>query len=155
NDSDKEALMGMFGLQLQDEIATAQRQKDENQLRTIIRGGLAEVFGREIPALENHLVKSLLEGKTIAQSLNSFGTTDKASTATETEKVGGIDLNPALLNLQIKRDGNGIPLPIEMQPIRDMKIDGFVPLIINITPIMSVPMLLGIAEHPDQPINQA
>ena len=48
--------------------------------------------------------------------------------------------------LQIKRDGNGVPLPLPMQPIRDMRIDGFLPVIINVTPITNLPMLLGLAD---------
>lgn len=61
-------------------------------------------------------------------------------------KKGGIDLNPALLDLQIKRDGNGIPLPMNQQPVTNMKIDGFLPVIINVTPVMSLPLLLGAHE---------
>ncbi|MCK5580817.1 MAG: hypothetical protein KAJ18_06045 [Candidatus Omnitrophica bacterium] len=61
---------------------------------------------------------------------------------TSNQNVGGIDLNPDLLDLQIKRDGNGIPLPLPQQPIQDMNIQGFFPVIINIAPI-SVPMFLG------------
>ncbi|MBI5149870.1 MAG: hypothetical protein HZA28_03765 [Candidatus Omnitrophica bacterium] len=63
-----------------------------------------------------------------------------------TTNPGGIDLNPALLDLQIKRDGNGVPLPLPQQPIETMHIDGFVPIIINITPIPNLPMLLGLAD---------
>lgn len=59
---------------------------------------------------------------------------------------GGIDFNSGLLDLQIKRDGNGVPLPLPQQPIDTMHIDGFVPIIINITPIPSLPMLLGLAD---------
>jgi hypothetical protein len=61
---------------------------------------------------------------------------------------GGIDLNPARLTLQIKRDDNGTPLPIPLQPIpvEMMRIDGFVPVIINITPITNLPMILGVNE---------
>ena len=55
--------------------------------------------------------------------------------------VGGIDLNPAQMNLQIKRDGNGVPLPVDMQPA-NMDIDGFIPVIINVTPV-DLPLLLG------------
>ena len=62
------------------------------------------------------------------------------------KEVGGIDLNPALLDLQIKRDGNDVPLPLPMQPIENMHIDGFLPVIINITPISNLPMLLGLAD---------
>ena len=59
--------------------------------------------------------------------------------------VGGINLDPALLNLQIKRDGKGMPLPVNQQPILNMKIDGFVPVIINVTPV-NLPMLMGFTE---------
>ncbi len=62
----------------------------------------------------------------------------------EKENVGGINLNPKLLNLQIKRDGRGVPLPLEQQPLDDMKIDGFFPVIIRITPIPNLPLRLGI-----------
>ena len=64
-----------------------------------------------------------------------------ASSPIGEEKVGGIDLNPGQIDFQIKRDGNGVPLPFDLQPIEIMQIDGFVPVIINVTPIMSVPLL--------------
>ncbi len=67
---------------------------------------------------------------------------------------GGIDLNPALLDLQIKRDGNGVPLPLPLQPIKDMHIEGFLPVIINVTPITNLPLLLGISDT-DLPSNTA
>ena len=64
--------------------------------------------------------------------------------------VGGIDLNPALLDLQIKRDANFVPLPLPQQPIQQMHIEGFIPVIINITPVTNLPMLLGLADtEPD------
>ena len=65
-------------------------------------------------------------------------------------RKGGIDLNPELLDLQIKRDGNGVPLPLPMQPIENMHIEGFLPVIINITPVTNLPLLLGLADtEPD------
>ena len=60
------------------------------------------------------------------------------------DKVGGIDLNPAQLNLQIRRDGNGVPLPVNLQPIGTMQIDGFVPVIIQITPVLTLPLLSAV-----------
>jgi len=66
-------------------------------------------------------------------------------------EVGGIDLNPGLMDLQIKRDRNGMPLPLlQQQLILDMKIDGLVPVIINVTPVLSLPMLLGLAVDTQQ-----
>lgn len=67
------------------------------------------------------------------------------------EAPGGIDLNPALLNLQIKRDSRGIPLPLYQQPVSMMKIEGFSPIIINIIPV-HLPALLGLME-PENPIH--
>lgn len=60
-------------------------------------------------------------------------------------QVGGIDLNPALFDLQIKRDGNGVPLAMDLQPVKDMQIEGFIPVIINITPVVDMRALLGAA----------
>jgi hypothetical protein len=60
------------------------------------------------------------------------------------DDIGGIDLNPSHLNLQIKRDGSGVPLPINLQPIGMMQIDGFVPVIINIIPVISLPLLSAV-----------
>ncbi|HPN87920.1 MAG TPA: hypothetical protein PLH56_01100, partial [Candidatus Omnitrophota bacterium] len=60
--------------------------------------------------------------------------------------VGGIDLNPEFLDMQIKRDGKGVPLPLNLQPLETLKIEGFIPVIINITPVENFPMLLGVNE---------
>ena len=108
------------------------------------------------------IIREFLEGQLIVnfpseeEDVSSSAGIDRAVTAQETTPVGGIDLNPALLNLQIKRDGRGIPLPVEMQPLQNIHIDGFIPVIINIAPINNMPMLLGIADFiPDEPIEQA
>jgi hypothetical protein len=45
---------------------------------------------------------------------------------------GGIDLNSANLNLKIKRDGKGVPLPVTQQDLAQININGLVPVIINI-----------------------
>ncbi|MBZ0167030.1 MAG: response regulator, partial [Candidatus Omnitrophica bacterium] len=69
---------------------------------------------------------------------------DQALTATEA--VGGIDLNPTDMDFQIKRDPTGIPLPVELQPVEFMHIEGFVPVILEISPVHSLPMLLGVLD---------
>ncbi len=58
-------------------------------------------------------------------------------------QYGGINLNPQLLDLQIKRDGEGVPLPLPQQPVQQMDIGGFLPVIINITPVPNLPLLFG------------
>lgn len=74
---------------------------------------------------------------------------DSAILSDKEVNVGGINLDPSKLDLQIKRDGNGVPLPINQQPIPNMRIDGFSPVIINISPIPDLPLLFGavIQEH--------
>jgi len=54
---------------------------------------------------------------------------------------GGIDFNTANFNLKIKRDGNGVPLPIAQQDMAQLgKIDGLVPEIVTIKPATSMPL---------------
>jgi len=55
---------------------------------------------------------------------------------------GGIDLNAANLDLQIKRDGKGVPLPVSQQDMAQLaRISGFVPRILEIKPVSSLPFL--------------
>jgi len=84
--------------------------------------------------------------KVFTQSLGDSAMLAAQPEIASRDQLGGIDLNPALLDLQIKRDDKGIPLPLPMQPIQDMKIEGFLPVIINITPVTSLPILLGVDE---------
>ena len=68
--------------------------------------------------------------------------------ATTADRVGGINLNPVLLDMQIKRDGRGIPLPMNQQPVMEMNIEGFLPVIINITPItFNLPLQIGLLDQ--------
>ncbi|VAX37876.1 NADP-specific glutamate dehydrogenase, partial [hydrothermal vent metagenome] len=74
---------------------------------------------------------------------------------TGSSPIGGINFNPDLLNLQIKRDGKGVPLPMWDQDWEMMEnIQGFFPVIINVTPVMNFPMLLGLREE-DFPNNDS
>lgn len=61
-------------------------------------------------------------------------------TAMQASSPGGIDFNAANLNLQIKRDGHGVPLPISQQDLEHINIDGLVPIIIDIKPAASLPI---------------
>jgi hypothetical protein len=53
---------------------------------------------------------------------------------------GGIDLNASSLDMQIRRDGNGVPLPVAQQDLESIKIDGLVPVILDIRPATTLPM---------------
>jgi len=64
----------------------------------------------------------------------------------ESRRPGGIDFNPAHLDLIIKRDENNVPLPVHEQPIPNIQIDGFVPVIIEIVPVTNFNILLGLSD---------
>lgn len=71
-----------------------------------------------------------------------------AASPADREPVGGIDFNADFLNLKVRRNDKGEPLPIVEQPSEIMNIEGLTPVIIQITPIpvSQLPMLLGMAE---------
>ena len=97
----------------------------------------AEIVGVFGPAQEESVVGEPTDAAMAAQKQTQ-------DTRHKTQDVGGIDLNPALLDLQIKRDSYGVPLPLNQQPIMEMQIEGFLPVIINVTPIHNLPLLLGL-----------
>ncbi|HNV23434.1 MAG TPA: response regulator [Candidatus Omnitrophota bacterium] len=68
---------------------------------------------------------------------------DLAMNAGQNDSVGGIDLDSGYMDLQIKRDENGVALTLPFQSLDHMKIDGFIPAIINIKPIENIHLLLG------------
>lgn len=53
---------------------------------------------------------------------------------------GGIDFAQSNLDLQIKRDGKGVPLPVSQQNLESIQINGLVPVILNIQPVANVPL---------------
>ena len=57
------------------------------------------------------------------------------------------------MDLQIKRDEHGVPLPIDQQQIENINIDGFLPVIINVTPV-NIPLLLGMDVNNGSPDRQ-
>ncbi len=69
--------------------------------------------------------------------------TSAKTEATKDEKVGGIDMN----SIDLDREGTGVDIqfdPAQLQEIIDAGIDGFAPVIINITPLPSILPLLGL-----------
>jgi CheY-like chemotaxis protein len=70
---------------------------------------------------------------------------EQSIVASSPAAVGGIDFDPTNMNLQIKRDGRGVPLPLPQQNLQQINIEGLFPVIINIVPIttQSLPIFLG------------
>jgi len=61
------------------------------------------------------------------------------------EKVGGINLNPNLLELQTQGQGIDFSILIDPQAIQRIQIDGFSPVIFQIVPT-NLPMLMGLVK---------
>lgn len=73
------------------------------------------------------------------------GLVNAASSTVSSSAVGGINFDPTLLNLQIKRNGQGVPLPLLQQNIEQINIQGLYPIIINIQPVnaQTLPLLFS------------
>ena len=67
------------------------------------------------------------------------------------DPVGGIDMDPTMINLEIKRNGKGIPMPVPVFPAGNIRIDGLLPVIINIQPVSNLQLLLGMASDSQSP----
>jgi len=63
------------------------------------------------------------------------------------EKVGGVNLNPNLLNFIT--EGNGIDFEVPATPINieNINIDGYIPIIFRIIPIINLPLFLLGSDH--------
>ncbi|MEI6438322.1 MAG: hypothetical protein WCO69_06205 [Candidatus Omnitrophota bacterium] len=82
---------------------------------------------RQVRGDVNEIEKMVSSAMADTQPAVKPGTTDAAS-------YGGIDFARANLDLQIKRDGNGVPLPVSQQNLENIRIDGLVPVILDIAP---------------------
>jgi len=62
---------------------------------------------------------------------------------------GGIDMNAANLNLVIKRDGKGVPLPLAQQDLAQLSnIEGLDPVILSIKPTSQTPLFSQLQTSP-------
>ncbi|MCA9393282.1 MAG: hypothetical protein KC900_03680 [Candidatus Omnitrophica bacterium] len=77
---------------------------------------------------------------------------DEAVIVEAGKEVGGIDLDPNLFELQRKGDGSLI-FPKFNGAVERLNLNGFVPVIINVTPVSSLPMLLGMIENAEDESN--
>jgi hypothetical protein len=72
-----------------------------------------------------------------------------SSPLSDDTKKGGIDLNPGNMDLQTNYGGERIQLPMPNIPLENIKIDGLVPIIIHVAPVVNLPFLLGLSDVPE------
>ncbi len=122
----------------------------------------ADILTIELQSIESDLARISNEINAIKRRVVStgfhksnprgFGNQSDAAMLTDQPEYGGIDLDTSNFKLQIKRDEGGIPLPLQMQDISNIHIEGFVPTIIEITPVTNLPVLMGLNDSTGQPI---
>ncbi len=61
------------------------------------------------------------------------------------ESLGGIDFRSETMNIRYEGEAPELTAPMTPQEIENMPIDGFVPMIIHVTPITNLPLFLGAA----------
>ncbi|MBI4308695.1 MAG: fructose-bisphosphate aldolase [Candidatus Omnitrophica bacterium] len=67
------------------------------------------------------------------------------SVAERREREGGINFDPAMYSIKIKRDRNGVPLTVDQQPIGRINVLGFRGIIRAIAPA-NLPLILGMTQ---------
>lgn len=111
-------------------------ERDDAQLATIAAAQVAIT----IPVLaENGALK--------AETRKPASSSPVTSNEGPVEK-GGIDLNPGNMDLQSNYGGERIQLPMPNIPLESIKIDGLVPIIIHVAPVVNLPFLLGLSDVP-------
>ena len=109
-------------------------------MNMIIKG--AGDAGDKIKALEELREQaSSLTDENYEQRTRAIMEKNKVKAFSQSTAPGGIDFNPSFLDMTIKRDGSGAPLPLPQQPVEIMEIKGLVPVIINIAPVVDLPLL--------------
>ena len=97
---------------------------------------------------KNVSVLTISEFRDVLKSVGGISeqTAAKYDRSIET-KVGGIDLSAERMDLQIKRDGNGVVLPVSDQDLSNLKIDGLAPIVLGVEPATaaSVPFLMNLS----------
>ncbi len=60
---------------------------------------------------------------------------------------GGIDMNPDIMEMGIEREGRGFEIQADPALLESLRnVEGFIPVLINVTPIVNLPLLLGLAD---------
>ncbi|MBF0490508.1 MAG: J domain-containing protein [Candidatus Omnitrophica bacterium] len=124
------------------EILGVERTAIPEEIRTAFRNKVKKMhpdhnLGSEESTTQ---VRELIEAYEMLKD-KAMAALEKLDKAAIVENPGGIDFNSSNLNLQIKRDGKGIPLPMSQQDLAQIgKIEGLTPVIIEIKAMTAIPV---------------
>ncbi len=111
--------------------------KEVNMVQAFANANGINVYGPDKNTSLTRINFDSLEASEFMNASTVTASPIKTEDANLSKDLGGIDLNAANLNLQIKRDGKGVPLPISDQNLENIRIDGLVPIIIEIKPVIA------------------
>lgn len=103
-----------------------------------------------LPQSEDN-IKDFISRKVVFKGKNE-GTSERDKALPAEQDLGGINLNPNMLELQTQGEGMDFDIPIDPQVIETIQIDGFSPVIFQIIPT-NLPLLIGGAQS-NQPGQQ-
>lgn len=110
-----------------------------------------EISGGNLYLGNDYTGKKSLYSPMVAVYLKNKDEAAGTDRATIDNTVGGINLAPDMMDMQIKRDGKGIALPLIQQPIGNLNIQGLMPVDINIQLVPNLPLLLGMEDSGKEP----
>jgi len=71
---------------------------------------------------------------------------NRSSAQGDAGNPGGIDLDPGMMDFEVRGEGVPFNVPHDSPEFDNMRIDGLTPIIINVTPIPNLPLYLGEAQ---------
>ncbi len=122
-------------------VAQIKKSDYPKQLTVILPPKAKQVHEKILKAAQAISSSSSVTG----QGTEGVDQNKSTSASSAVSPVGGIDFDPSNMNLQVKRDGKGVPLPVPQQNLEQINIEGLYPVIINMMPVnaQTLPVLLG------------
>ncbi len=107
--------------------------------------GQAKGIGQTPEAEALDELAALAQGHT-ATRMEPDGSFNAAMLGKRNDSVGGIDMNPNKLDLETQGQGVDIQVPVNLENLQNMPLEGFAPVIIQIIPA-NLPLLMGLKEE--------
>ncbi len=99
----------------------------------------------------NKIYKAASNSQSNISANDNSSSGSAASSSLSQMAPGGIDFDPTNMNLQIKRNGRGVPLPLPQQNLEQINIKGLVPVIINMVPVNAQTLPIFLGQAPKEP----
>ncbi|GEM_PF-5784744 len=110
--------------------------KEYSQLYSFFAWNKIDQSGLILDYLQNVAQHGLEKGRSMIE--------EQKDLAQKTEEVGGIDFNADKINLEVNNDGQEIQFHFDPKEFENMNVDGFIPVIMSVTPVNDLPLFLGL-----------